>query len=330
MKKKSKITINTKNTTHLVLIGGSKKYGSGKVIKSLNDRIRKRLGLKFVFIETQEKKFGIVKELVKIPRKSLVIFQPSVALPSFLRDCFILLILRLKRIKNLYFILLVDLKFNNILFQYKIIRRLIFGQNIVFAPAEPSFTVHKLHRLTAKFFEINKLTPNIITVAKLKYCFVNLGYRNHIKGWEHFLEYTSEVSDKVECVSIGSFDDSKQEISFNHVQMLDGPTTLQIQQHLQDLNKTLLPIYIFTSNFDFAPLMVLEAGYWGVPVCVVEGSEAHHILNRFIPSDCFHVTSSLRDISLAKLISAKVAFANHISSISEIDFSDEILEKVMS
>jgi hypothetical protein len=111
--------------------------------------------------------------------------------------------------------------------------------------------------------------------------------------------------------------------------MLEGSNTLHIQKQLQDLNRTFLPIYVFSSNFDFAPLMILEAGYWGVPICVIEGSEAHHILDRFIPSDCFHVTSSLEDISLSKLISAKAAFASYISSISEIDFSDEILEKVM-
>jgi len=315
-------------TKDFVLIGGSKKYGSGKVIKYLGDRIKKRPYFTFQFIETQEKKFDILKDLILIQKNSLIIFQPSIAFPSFLRDCFILLFLRLKRIENLYFLLLVDLKFKNKILKFAIIRRLFFGRNLVFAPAQPSYKICNIHRLTAAFFEISTLTSDIINPLKPKYCFISLGYRNKIKGWEHFAKYTSEVADKIECISIGSFDNSTGNNLFKHIKMLEGSNTLHIQRNLQDLNKTFLPIYVFSSNFDFAPLMILEAGYWGVPICVIEGSEAHHILNRFIPSDCFHIAPDLKNISIPKLISAKTAFSSYINSISELDFSDEIIEKL--
>ena len=75
------------------LIGGSKFFGSGKIIFFLKNNLNYSYE-NFNFIETQKSNIGIIKKLLKIKKNSKILFQPSISFPAFLRDILIVLFIR--------------------------------------------------------------------------------------------------------------------------------------------------------------------------------------------------------------------------------------------
>ena len=133
---------------YFYLIGGSRKYGSGKVLNHL----KKYFGLRlqnFYFIETQKSRLGIFISLLNIPKNSKILFQPSICFPAFIRDLIIIIFLRLKT-KNIKFILLVDICYKNQLMKNRVFRNIFFRNSKTITISSLSRNIKNQIRVTLK------------------------------------------------------------------------------------------------------------------------------------------------------------------------------------
>ena len=309
----------------LTVIGGSKYWGSGKVIANLRNYAA-RLPFDIEFIETQGARFEIFSKLNKIPNGSAVLFQPSICFPAFIRDFAILEVLKNKSVR-IYFLLLVDLQFKNVLFLSKIFRNYFFGNWLVFGSATPSLKVNRFKPLPP-FFEKTHLTENIVSLYCEKVHFIHFGYRSKIKGWDDFVRIAKANSKNSHFVYIG-----KDKLSANekgHIVVKNAKDTIGIENIiLREFDKC-FPVFLFCSKFDFSPLMVLECGWWGVPICVIKNSNSSQILSRFIPNNCFLEIEDCSGINFNFIQARNVAsnLRNYLENCDEQSFFVQLFANV--
>lgn len=277
----------------VILIGGSKKFGSGKVMRYAKNHLAS-LGSLEGFVETQQARFGILQEIWAISKNQFVLFQPSVCFPAFVRDVLIVALLRLKGFQ-ISFLLLVDVKYKNPLMKLSFFRRLFFGNSQVFGLAEFSVHVGNSQRLPA-FFDSKGLEEVKVQNPSGEIAQIHLGYFNHMKGWMDFQSFIGSSSLKLRAFGIGGDGSVHEETVSTNIELFPGLTTLEIQSSLGKIAQDFVPVYVFLSREDFAPLMVLEAGLWGLPIVTVRGTRAHGILNRFLPRGAFLVVECLSEV----------------------------------
>ena len=95
----------------ITLIGGSKRFGSGKVINELKNYMNTHTK-EFYFIETQGVKLKVIGDIIRIPLSHQIVFQPSICFPAFIRDLIIMSLIRIF-FRSISIIILVDTQFRN-------------------------------------------------------------------------------------------------------------------------------------------------------------------------------------------------------------------------
>lgn len=271
----------------VVFIAGSKAWGSGKVISSIKAFLTER-DEKYEFIETQGARGLMLLKLISIGFDRRVIFQPSICFPAFLRDIFIVLILKLLR-SDVKFVLLVDVVYKNPLLKMKLFRDWFFGMSRVFGPAIPSLSIKNFHQ-SAPYLESDGLTANIVNCECDRICFLHIGYKSWIKGWDRFQQFSRDNQHTFDFAYIGAeHTDQISSLDGEKFRSFCGNSPAGTQKVLTEQFEDHYPALLFMSRFDFAPLTVLECGYWGVPICVLAGSDSVDILTRLLPSSCYVV-----------------------------------------
>ena len=82
----------------------------------------------------------------------------------------------------------------------------------------------------------------------------------------------------------------------NFISSYKSENNIEIEATIKKYFDHELPIYFFCSLEDFAPLMILECGWWGVPIICKKNSNSEEILSRFI-SHSFFVSIEIDEIS---------------------------------
>lgn len=308
------------------LIGGSQKFGSGKVISKLIEYIEDS-PIGFEFIETQGARLGLITRLMQLPKNSVVIYQPSICFPAFLRDIIIVSILY-GRTSQVSFLLLVDLRFKNILFKFKFIRSMFFRANSVYGLATPSAKPVNFTRISI-YFENTKLKKDIIKYGASSYNIVHFGYRSKIKGWRKFLQTATQFHDSVSFSYIGRDDLRSSETRL--IRSFKSQDNFDIEKTLLKNFRDETPLYLFFSQEDFAPLMVLECGWWGVPIICIKGTKAEKILSRFISKRFFLSVEPelLKMINLREAELAASHFSDFLNAYHEDQFCSDIITPIL-
>lgn len=311
----------------VALIGGSKRWGSGKVIAFLNSYLHEKL-FDYKFYESQ-KSLSLPLDVAKeIEKNQCVIFQPSVCFPGFLRDLLVLLALRIKK-ADLHFILLVDVAFKNPLMKLNWFRRWFFGGSQVFGCAYPSLPVSNFFLLNP-FFLKDHLTHNLLGPIGPKLCLIHIGYRTKIKGWDFYLKTAGKHGHEFEFFYCG-LDVERNRSEFNALTAAyQGQTTEEIEKCLSKISEVGSPVLIFSSRYDFSPLVVLECGYWGVPIAVERGTKQEAILSRFLPSDYYFSYIKLQDLLTQRLAleDKRERFLHHTRKMSATACIDQLYKKM--
>jgi hypothetical protein len=310
----------------IFLIGGSHKFGSGKVVSKFVSYLEHNQ-IDFELIETQGARLSFVARLIQLPKKSLVIYQPSVCFPAFFRDIIIVSFLYL-RSSRLHFLLLVDLRFKNIFFNKEFLRSLFFRNHPVFGLATPSVSLRNFIKIPI-YFENTKLQKNIINYGNTSYTLVHFGYRSRIKGWSNFYKTASKFHRTTSFHYIGRDDLKTYENRF--IQSYKSKSNLDIENTLKTVFDHETPIYLFSSREDFAPLMVLECGWWGVPIICIKDTKAEKILSRFISKTYFLSVDpeQISNINLQDAEQAALQFSNFLNSYHEDSFCSDITTQIL-
>jgi hypothetical protein len=276
----------------IYFVGGSKSYGSGKVVTFLRDGLQEQ-GLLSGFIETQGAGLEVLRALWYLPRRARVLYQPSICFPAFVRDMLMVAVMRLRRVHITYF-LMVDVAFKNPLLRSDFARDLFFGGSVVLGLANFSLPVSR-SILIVPYYEpgvVNRL-PAVLQDAPVTV--VHLGYRSRMKGWVDLTAQLEREGCSLRVVAIGGTVTESEVKAAHPVELMPGASTSEIETSLCAIMPECFPVYIFLSREDFAPLMVLEAGHWGLPIATVRGSRAEGILERMLPQGCYVVLGSRLD-----------------------------------
>ena len=314
---------------YFFLIGGSKKYGSGKIIKYLKNYFEDKLN-NFYFIETQKSRLDILISIIKIPRNGKILFQPSICFPAFIRDILIITFLRL-RTKKIKFLLLVDICYKNPLLKYGIFKNIFFGNSKILSIANFSRSVRNQIKLDP-FFEKIELKPMIFKNSKLPLALIHLGYLSKIKGWEDFQKLIKDSKTNFSAFAIGSEETKIINLNTQKIYIYKGINTKDIQTKLIEISSNFFTVLIFLSHEDFAPLILLESGFWGIPIACIRESRSHSILTRFLPKNCFIVVENIEQIlnSNEELIKVRENMWNYVNSLSEEIFSELIYKELIN
>ncbi len=307
------------------LVGGSKAYGSGKVVSFLRDGLKNR-GILRGFIETQGARGEIFAKLFAIPRGAEVLYQPSICFPAFARDVLLISVMRLRGLSVAH-ILLVDVVFRNPLLRNGMLRRIFFGRSTVLGLAEFSQPVARASRVTP-YFDVSSMSRFPSMALQAPIVAIHLGYRNEMKGWDDLRSQLSAEEHPLKVVAIGGSVTAVEAEAAAPVQLLPGASTDEIETSLKSIVEENFPVYVFLSREDFAPLMVLEAGFWGLPLVTLRGTRAEGIMSRMLPGDCYVIVDSLKSIPERRddLIAARAQMLRHLEDIT----SDRLLDDIVS
>ena len=77
--------------------------------------------------------------------------------------------------------------------------------------------------------------------------------------------------------------------------------------------------------------MVLECGWWGVPICTIKGSTSSGILRRFLPSSCFIEIneSDLHNFNFNEAISAAASMFSYLLEWGNDDYCEQLLASLL-
>lgn len=289
------------NKQKILVIGGLSRFGSGKYMKDVCIALNES-GYKILKFSTNKMRFIKLIYLFRmLNNKSdyFIYFQPSICGISFIRDLFILLILKFYKTPKVY-VILSHIYYKNYLFKLNFIRKFFFKNELIICAAK----IKELEILAKKYIVItpicktpfsekknnSKVTNNLI--------FSHIGYFDSIKGFDKFLDLV-KLDNQKNFIAIGEPLNEKYDYQNNpNLTILSSHNNndfiskinLLIDKHEQ------YPIYLFMSKYDLAPLLVLELGASKIPICVKKNSKSHRILSNFLPLDTYFTYTSLDDI----------------------------------
>jgi hypothetical protein len=271
----------------MLLIGGDKKFGSGKIVSNIKTIMDDKF-TDFIFFRTNGVVIGIIR-LVKLIRYSqMIIFQPSIYGYSVLRDFLIFLIFRL--FKRRYSILLLcDLnaskfpKLAEIIFKHRLCQKvfsasspknLVLREQVLFRQLEQSWDN----------YVNNKFTNNItFPLNEIEMIYGN--YLNKEKGLENFYCFLNQISIKRYRI----FGERNSNACYNSIYREYVTSSekdfLQCFKSVKDDDKC--QCYFYGSLYDLSPLVIEIATASGFPIITTKGSVASKILASFLSPYCF-------------------------------------------
>ena len=189
----------------------------------------------------------------------------------------------------------------------------------MFSPAQPTAEVPNLVKISP-YFDNKLLQKAIVEHESKKIGLVHLGYLQKLKGIDHYSQIVEQPKTNIfDAFGIGDLNQSEQDLVSKRIVLMHAPKVADIQNSILNLSKKFDLVYLYCSENDFAPLMILEAGYWGLPIVVVGQSKAHAILSGFLPQNCFTVISDISELEERRP-------EMQLSASAMYDFLDVIIE----
>ena len=131
-----------------------------------------------------------------------------------------------------------------------------------------------------------------------------------------------KTKSSIKAIAIGKYPSKEKTPKSTKIEILKGRDTLEIEKNLETISNKYLPVLIFLSNEDFSPLIILESGYWGIPIVCINNSRGHQIIKRFLPANCFATIEKIEELHLKKsqFIKCKKNMFDYLNKISEEHF----------
>lgn len=286
-----------------LVIGGEKKYGSGSVIRQYLANVR------CTFISTN----GIrIMGLFKIlhSKEKDVVFFPSIAKLSALRDIAIYLILILKG-SNIRTVILCDLNFSHF---PKLIKWIIYKfSHQIFAPS-------RIDGLQIKSFR-QQIVADLENKAYNGYRVVYGNYIQNEKGFDRFEKYICE-NDTEDYLCFGSGPDGLYSDLSVQATCSAGDFLMAMKSSVRGGK-----YYLYLSRFDLAPLVVIEAINAGLVVCTLKScTDSIRILENYLGQQGFFVIDDLvepknieKHITEDAIRRSREYVTNHINSLPELN-----------
>tara|TARA_B100001939_G_scaffold281480_1_gene250341 strand:- start:54 stop:1034 length:981 start_codon:yes stop_codon:yes gene_type:complete len=325
--------LTNKTTKEIRLIGGVGKYGSGEVI----DQVKILLDRNYVleFHNTQGLRIlGLIKLIISLVKnKKLTIFQPSISFPAFLRDIIIFLSLKFSLSPRI-FLLLTRLDFRNKIMKHKFFQKLFFSNHRIISTAKHLLLEGEIPIFRQFIPSLHELQNN----HKLNRDFKNkvichFGYLEEFKGFKKFVSVSKKYS-HFNFLAIGQHLKKRKNYHVNSHGNLEILETKDINSFKREMIKSLKnnPIFLFCSNQDLSPLVVLECGALGIPIICLKGSVSEEILNNFIPRDCFTSLKNLNEISSSNFVvdlkRSLFQMDLYLSKLTLKNFSEDFLKAI--
>ena len=265
-------------------------------------------------------------------KDKFVIFQPSICGYSFIRDLLILGILRMAGC-NIAIVVLSHIFYRNIAFKINWIREFFFYKRCVIGAAnikEVRDIAHTYEVITPlcnlSFDKIRK--PEINKVKNILFC--HIGYFDPIKGFDRFVALARNNKDQ-RFFAIG------QPLKGNLLSNKDSNIEFVIPTSDSDfLNKVsglitredCLPVLLFMSKYDLAPILILELGASRMPICVEKQSNSYLILENFLPRSAFYAFDNISEIFMAEKTGQLADCANFLEKFvqkhGDIRFKEQV------
>lgn len=276
----------------VIIIGGFKKYGAGKIIAKVSNVLKKE-SIEVNEIEFKGFQLFLPFAVIRnIKNTDLIIFQGSIYKFSFLRDLYIAIFLKFIPIRKI-FVVLSELSFGNIFLRYKFFFNWLFNGDIISMAKLPQFSEKKNLYLIKPIIEKNSFQ---ISFDNDKICFIHVGYISRFKGWDSFNEL-AEKNSEYSFFSLGSYLNHDKQVFSNNNKFLESKTTDEIFKNLKIINISFTPYLIFSSRNDLFPLVIPEMMRIKIPICVLKESYSEKILKRFCPQGTYISYETLHELS---------------------------------
>lgn len=270
------------NNEQYLILGGEKKWGSGKVLtKILLHAQHSNINYKFLSTNGLFFSWQILFKLIKTQRK--IIFQPSVARFSILRDLIIFIIFLLFK-KKYSLLILCDINFSNFPFILELIAKNQLCVR-VFTPAN----VEYVHPDRQTIFSQNEISQKFqFDETKYKYnqrdiIFVYGNYLTKDKGLYDFLSLIDNGEIKNYLI-FGSGKISEKIKAKYNIEIVKND--IEFKRRIEKISK-FDSFFYFGSRYDLAPLVIEECVMQNVPICCGKQKKSYSILKNFIGKESF-------------------------------------------
>ena len=325
--------MNLERNKKIIIIGGMSFYGSGIYMNNLARCLCDGIYSKTIFNTNKMRISGVIKlfRYIKNNTNYEIIFQPSISGYSFLRDLLIIFLIKFYK-KKYVLCVLSHIYYKNFFFRISLIRNLFFKNQYIITAAK----IKEINEVALSSVVINPVNESPLKSSnktkngnfKIRFC--HFGYLDKIKGFDIFFDLVN-INRELSFYAIGK--------NINKNNMLRNANNLEIFEPEEQKNffemiqkivdiKNEYQVFLFCSNYDLAPTILLELAPTLIPVCVIENSRAHLIIKNFLPSDCYYVCKNISLINAELYNNKLVKIASNMNLYSKkntlMNFSNNI------
>ncbi|MEM1402801.1 MAG: hypothetical protein AAGG55_05675 [Pseudomonadota bacterium] len=283
----------------VIVIGGVNRWGAGRYVSDIVSALQ-QLGISVEVVSTNGMRLldlaRCLRLIVYRGSQDVIVFQPSIAGWSFLRDLAIWLCLRVYAVR-FRIIVVSQLRYRNYFLRSKCIKDLLFTRASVIACAQ-------LPELFGTKTRVSVVPPLVslagettmgggdYTVGDASRCFVHVGYLDKLKGFDAFVRLAERLP-REEYLAIGGvitqgsglvgYARELENLGLYEIESREGLfAAMRAVAH-----KYRRPWLIYSSRFDLAPLTIYEAAVLGFVPVVETGTNSAEIMRNFLPAECF-------------------------------------------
>lgn len=271
----------------MLLIGGEKRFGSGKIVSNVKFCLEKQCP-EFVFFSTNGAVMRILLLVKLIWCSQKVIFQPSVYGYSVVRDFLIVCILiALKRQYSI--LLLCDInaskfpKLLNFLLAHTLCQKVLSCSSPDNLVLKEQVLFRQLEQDQEQYVNDKFVTNDTLPLTKLEMVYGN--YLSKEKGLDNFYHFLNKMNIEKYRVFGERRSDDCYDSNYRENVTSSEKEFLQYFELVKDDSKC--QCYFYGSMLDLSPLVIETAIAKGFPIITLRGSIASRILSAFLSPDCY-------------------------------------------
>ena len=276
-----------------LLIGGNLKWGSGKVVNRVKDILNIKGSLDF---------FGTNGLILSIElffkikhHNGVIIFQPSIARYSIIRDYLIFLCFKFLK-KKYYLLILCDIDFSK---WPSMVKKITNSSNClkILSPAKLEYVIDEKNIIFSQQSLINPqhCFPEVKRIPLLKSSEINWIYGNYLnreKGLNTFLGYVKEH--RLKHYKIFGSGNISNKITDKY-KITNCKSEQEFKNCFSKAGRQKNSVYFYLSKYDLAPIVIEQAIINQIPICVIRHSRSHKIIKNFLGEGCFLYFDDLID-----------------------------------
>ena len=309
----------------MLLIGGEKKFGSGKIVLNLKILMQK-IDPKFIFFSTNNVLIRVLLLFRLIRRSQNVIFQPSIYGYSIFRDFVIFCIFLVTR-RKYSILLLCDLKAARFHKLAKVLLTHKFCKEVYTCSSPKDISLRKkksFRQLDQNYKEyVNKSFTRNLSIPLKEIEMIYGNYLKKEKGLENFYFFLNKM--KIEKYKI--FGNRESNDCYNP--QYSEKVTLSEKEFMNYFelvkNNINFQCYFYGSILDLSPLVIETAIAQGFPIITLKGSYASEILTSFLTTDCF--TEIADEQTKVNTIELKESWENARNLITRRPTLDQLIKR---